>query len=116
MRGRPRQEIVLLDQAPRDSEATPATDLADARPSPESICAQAEMEETLPMALAHIFPKLRVAFQMREMAGLSTRESADTLRIKTTTVKSRLKRARTALGSYLDRRNRVCAARESVPT
>jgi RNA polymerase sigma-70 factor (ECF subfamily) len=114
LRSRPHQEIVSLDQAPGEDDTTLANQLVDARPNPETICAQAERERTLRTALAHISPKLRVAFQMREMAGLSTRETADTLRIKTTTLKSRLKRARTALGLYLDRTNRVRVAEEST--
>lgn len=114
LRSRPRQEIVSLDQAPGDGGATLANELVDPRPNPEIICAQAEMEETLRTALAQISPKLRVAFQMHEMAGLSTREAADTLRIKTTALKSRLKRARTALGLYVDRTNRLGPAEEST--
>ena len=116
LRRRPRQEIVSLDQALGDGETTLANELVDARPNPETICAHAEMEEILRAALAHISPKLRVAFLMCEMAGLSTRETADSLRIKTTTLNSRLKRARTALGLYLDRTNRVRPAEESTIT
>jgi RNA polymerase sigma-70 factor, ECF subfamily len=112
LRSRARREIVSLDQTPGDGEPSVASGLVDARPNPEAICAQAEMEETLRTALAHISPKLRVAFEMREMAGLSTREITDTLRIKTTALKSRLKRARTALSLYLDRTNRVRPAEE----
>jgi len=114
LRCRPRREIVSLDQAPGDGETTLANKLVDARPNPETICAQTQMEERLRTALAHISPKLRVAFQMREMAGFSTRETADTLRIKTTALKSRLRRARMAIGFYLDRTNRARPAEESA--
>ena len=96
------QEVVSLDESPKESETTFANQLVDPRPNPETICAQTELEEMLSSAIAQISPKLRVAFQMRELAGLSTRETADALNVKTTTLKSRVKRARAALGSYFD--------------
>jgi hypothetical protein len=114
MRSRPRQELVSLDQAREDGETTFANQVVDARPNPETICAQTEMEETLRAALDHISPKLRVAFEMREIAGFSTRETAYMLRIRTTALKSRLRRARAAIGLYLDRTNRARPAEEST--
>jgi RNA polymerase sigma-70 factor, ECF subfamily len=101
LRSRPRQEIVSLDQAPVDGEATLANELVDARPNPETICAQTEMEETLRAALGRVSPKLRVAFQLREIAGYSTREAAQALGVTTNTLKSRVSRARVAIGSHL---------------
>ena len=114
LRSRPRKEVVSLDQAPGDGQTTLADELVDARPNPETICAQTEMEEIVRAALARVSPKLRVAFQLHDMAGLSTRETADTLRITITALKSRLKRARTALGLYLDRTNCGRPAEEST--
>ena len=99
LRSRPRQELVSLDQAREDGETTFANQVVDARPNPETICAQTEMEETVRAALDHISPKLRVAFEMREIAGFSTRETAYMLRIRTTALKSRLRRARAAIRS-----------------
>jgi RNA polymerase sigma-70 factor, ECF subfamily len=114
LRERSRHELVSLDQAPEDGQTTFANQVVDARPNPETICAQAEMEDRLRTALAHISPKLRVAFQMREIDGFSTRETAYTLRIRTTALKSRLRRARMAIGLYLDRTNRPRPAQEST--
>ena len=85
------------------SEATLANELVDARQNPEAICAQTEMEEMLRKALAHISPKLRVAFLMREMAGLSNREAAETLGLTTVALKSRVARARAAVSVYIDK-------------
>lgn len=94
-------EVVSLDQAPESGEATLANKLVDAGPNPETICAQSEMEELLRRALAHISPKLSLTFQMREIAGFSTRELAGSLKTKTSTLNSRVKRARSAIGLYL---------------
>jgi RNA polymerase sigma-70 factor (ECF subfamily) len=101
LRSRPRQEIVSLDRAPVDGEATLANELVDARPNPETICAQTEMEETLRSALDRVSPKLRVAFQLREIAGYSTREAAQALGVTTNTLKSRVSRARVAIGLHV---------------
>ena len=56
----------------------------------------------LRVALAHISAKLRVAFQMREVAGLTTKETAKALNISESSVKSRVRRARAAIGLYLE--------------
>jgi len=48
-----------------------------------------------------MYPKLSLAFQMREIAGFSTREVADALKTKTSTMKSRVGRARAAIGVYV---------------
>jgi RNA polymerase sigma-70 factor, ECF subfamily len=102
LRRRPRQEVVSLDQAQDDDGATLANELADAGPTPERICAQTEMEEKVRRALARISPKLRVAIQMREVAGFSTKETAEALGITANTLKSRICRARAAIGVYLE--------------
>jgi RNA polymerase sigma-70 factor (ECF subfamily) len=101
LRSRPRQEIVSLDQAPVDGESTLANELVDARPNPETVCAQTEMDDALRTALARVSSKLRVAFQLREIAGYSTREAAQALGVTTNTLKSRVSRARVAIGSHL---------------
>lgn len=114
LRSSARREIVSLDEAPGGGETTLANELVDARPNPETVSAQSEKEEMLRGALARLSPKLSLAFQMCEIAGLSARETADTLRIKMTTLKSRLKRARTALGLHLGRTNRARPGEKST--
>jgi RNA polymerase sigma-70 factor, ECF subfamily len=101
LRGRCRREIVSLDQTAGDSGAALADELADAGPTPERVCEQMEMEEMLHRALARISPKLRAAFQMREIAGLSASEAADALKITKNTLKSRISRARAAVSEHL---------------
>lgn len=113
LRSRPRQEIVSLDETRGEGETTLANELVDPRPNPESICAQAEMEATLRTALAQVSSKLRIAFQLREIAGFSTREAAQALGITTNTLKSRVPRARAAIGLHLRKVEAVKLADES---
>ena len=101
LRSRSRHELVSLDQSTESDDANPVPETVDARPNPEVTCAQTEMEEKLDEALRSISPKLRVAFQMRELAGMSTKETANALGISVNTLKSRMVRARAALNRHL---------------
>jgi RNA polymerase sigma factor (sigma-70 family) len=101
LRKRARREVVSLDQDPEDGGLAIANELADAGPNPENICAQTEMREKIRGAMAELSPKLRMAFQMHEVAGLSTREAAGALGITTNTLKSRVSRARRTIGACL---------------
>ena len=119
LRGRCRREVISLDQTAEDGTAALVNELADAGPTPEGICVQIERQEMLRKALAQISPKLRAAFQIREITGLSTREAADALRITKNTLKSRIRRARVAVGLHFEkvggthtlRTNRSCRPR-----
>jgi len=95
-----RRAIVSLDETLEDGRATFADSLMDSGPNPETICSQMETKELLRNALSQISPKLSLALHMREISGLSTRETAEELNINISAVKSRVKRARTAVGLY----------------
>jgi RNA polymerase sigma-70 factor (ECF subfamily) len=107
LRGRCRREVISLDETAEDGAAALVNELADTGPTPERICEQTERQEMLCKALSQISPKLRAAFQMREITGLSTRESAEALRITKTTLKSRIHRARVAVGLHFERVGRT---------
>jgi RNA polymerase sigma-70 factor, ECF subfamily len=97
-----RHETVSLDQNQDNDGATFANELKDARPNPETICAQTEIDETLRQALAQLSPKLRDAIQMRDLDGFSTREAANALGTSMNALKSRLIRGRATLGLLLN--------------
>jgi RNA polymerase sigma-70 factor (ECF subfamily) len=97
LRKHSRHEMVSLDQNKEDDGPTFANRLKDARPNPETICAQTEMDEALRQALAQLSPKMREAIQMRDLEGRSTREAANALGISTNALKSRLTRGRAIL-------------------
>lgn len=103
LRSRPTHELVSLDQPVKNDDATLAEEIVDTRPNPEVSCARTEMEEKLHRALLCIPLKQRIAFQMRELAGMSTRETAGALGITVNALKSRMVRARAALSLHLGR-------------
>lgn len=96
-----RHEVLPLEQNDEGNCTALARELKDAGPNPETICAQAEMDEKLRRALEQLSEKQRSAIQMCELDGFSTREAADALGISTNTLKSRVSRARGNLGALL---------------
>jgi RNA polymerase sigma-70 factor, ECF subfamily len=98
-----RHEMLSLDQDHENDGAAPVPQIKDARPTPETICAQAEMDERLRSAVAHLSPKLRVAIQLCDLEDRSTREAANILGISRNALKSRVSRARAALALLLSK-------------
>jgi RNA polymerase sigma-70 factor (ECF subfamily) len=96
-----RHEMLSLDQNHENDGSVLASELMDVRPNPETICAQAEMDETVRQALRELSPKQRSAIQMCDLEGFSTREAANALGISTNTLKSRVSRARATLSLLL---------------
>ena len=71
--------------------------VSDTRPGPEEAYRGREIAETLAQATSRLSPTLRTTFQLRDIHGLSIRETADLLGVPTGTVKARLARARLRL-------------------
>src|SRR6201993_3911277 len=71
--------------------------VSDTRPGPEEEYHEREIAETLAHATSRLSPALRTTFQLRNVDGLSIRETADLLGVPTGTVKARLARARARL-------------------
>jgi len=71
--------------------------VSDTRPGPEEEYREREIAETLAHANSRLSPALRTTFQLRDVDGLSIRETADLLGVPTGTVKARLPRARARL-------------------
>jgi len=68
--------------------------VSDTRPGPEEAYREREIAVTLAQATSRLSPTLRITFQLRDIDGLSIRETADLLGVPTGTVKARLARAR----------------------
>ena len=64
-------------------------------PGPEESYFKREIAEKLGRAISRLSPILRTTFQLRDIDGLSIRETADLLGVSSETVKTRLGRART---------------------
>ena len=81
----------------------------DPRPNPEEACRRREIADTLALAVSRLSPALYITFRLRDLDGLSTRETADVLGVPTGTVKARLARARMRLRQVLrERPPRTC--------
>jgi RNA polymerase sigma-70 factor (ECF subfamily) len=102
VRRRPRQTHIPLDQQDREHDHAPLSEmLPDRRPSPEELCRSWELAERLAQASTELSPTLSGTFQLSEVDGLSTRETAQVLGIPHGTVKARVARARRKLKQLL---------------
>jgi RNA polymerase sigma factor (sigma-70 family) len=98
LRKRPRQIHVSLDEPiGEEQEYSRSEQLADGRPSPEDECRSSELQTRLKDLATQLSPPLRRAFQLRDLDGLSTSETARILGVTDGTVKSQLARARAKL-------------------
>jgi len=77
--------------------------IADWRQSPEELVQQNETRGLLDEALARLDEKHRLVFLLRDVEGLSVKETADTLGLGEANVKVRLLRARLQLREQLTR-------------
>src|ERR1700740_2941197 len=91
------QVQVALDEPCSEQNLSPADMVSDTRPDPEAIYRKRQVAETLAHATSRLSPVLRRTFQLRDLDGLSIRETAQLLGVPTGTVKARLARARRRL-------------------
>jgi RNA polymerase sigma-70 factor (ECF subfamily) len=75
--------------------------IADWRAAPDRLAHQHETQRLIDVALAELDDKHRLVFLLRDVEGLSVRETADALRITEANVKVRLLRARLQLRERL---------------
>ena len=98
LRRRPRQIHVSLDEPiGEEQEYCVSEQLVDRGPNPEDECRASELRALLQEFVMRLSPRLRKAFQLRELEGLTTREAADILGVADGTVKAQLARARAKL-------------------
>jgi RNA polymerase sigma factor (sigma-70 family) len=102
LRRRSRQASVPLDGQEPDAH-TFAEILSDSRSNPEEECRRAERAELLARSFRMLSPILRRTFQLRDVDGLSIRETAHLLGIPQGTVKARVARARARLKQLLQK-------------
>jgi RNA polymerase sigma-70 factor (ECF subfamily) len=98
IRRRLRHVQVSLDECTADLQPVSVSErLADHRPNPEDECTESELSARLTHLHSYLSPTLRRAFQLRDIDGLSIRETARILGIPTGTVKAQSARARKRL-------------------
>ncbi len=98
---RRKRPSVSLDEEPEDDEAQPPRELADWGGLPETELESGEARQQLERAIRSLPEKLRVVFLLRDIEGLSIRETGEALDLTETAVKTRLLRARLYLREQL---------------
>ena len=98
LRRRLRHVQVSLDGCTADLQPVSVSErLADHRPNPEDECTESELSARLTHLHSYLSPTLRRTFQLRDVDGLSIRETARILGVPTGTVKAQSARARKRL-------------------
>jgi len=98
--GRPETSLdEILDARPQQLQR----EIVDAALDPEQLCSETEFRQLLGEQLRQLPPRLRAAFQLRELDGLSASESCRVLGIRKNAFKSRISRARQKLGRALQK-------------
>jgi RNA polymerase sigma-70 factor, ECF subfamily len=104
LRRRQRHVNVPLDESIGETGATSVGDqLVDHRPNPEDQCSDSELSARLTRFHRQLSPTLRRTFQLRDVEGLSIRETARILRMPIGTVKAQSARARQKLKELMRR-------------
>jgi len=96
------RSVPLEDEMGEDGEPIPR-ELADWKPNPEQIYAQAQMESILRDAAQKLPTTYRTVFLLRDVEDLTTAEAASVLGLTEGTVKARLFRGRLMLREELSR-------------
>jgi RNA polymerase sigma-70 factor, ECF subfamily len=103
LRKRRTGKMVSMDEDINTEEGSVPRDFADWAPDPEQNYSQSELAEILRKTIQGLPPGFRVVFVLRDVDGLSTEETAETLGLSVPAVKSRLLRARLQLRERLSR-------------
>ena len=98
LRKRPRYVHLSVDESAGEMQPISAAErLPDHRPSPEDECRQSELSARLTHMYSRLSPRLRETFRLRDIDGLSIRDTARILGVPTGTVKAQSTRARESL-------------------
>jgi RNA polymerase sigma-70 factor (ECF subfamily) len=103
LRRRLPQVQVALDEPCGEQSLPPADMVSDTRPGPEELYRKRQIAETLAYATLRLSPVLLTTFRLRDVDGLSIRETAQFLGVPTGTVKARLARARRRLRQVIQK-------------
>jgi len=98
---RKRPDQISVEQPTDRDEEQPPLQIVDWCCLPEGELLSAEARAKLDASIEHLPHSLRVVFILRDMEGLSTRETAEVLDLTETAVKTRLSRARMRLREML---------------
>src|SRR5207253_6350833 len=103
LRKRRNDRTVSMDEDVETEDGSVPREVADWSPNPEQQYRQAELSEILEKTIQGLPMGFRTVFMLRDVEGLSTEETAETLGLSVPAVKSRLLRARLQLRERLSR-------------
>jgi RNA polymerase sigma-70 factor, ECF subfamily len=101
MRGKRFREVSIDAETDEGDHLIPH-ELEDWGPNPEECYSQEELRTILAKSIGELVPGYRVVFQLRDVEGFSTEETARVLGLSCVAVKARLRRARLRLRDLLD--------------
>jgi len=96
-----RPEVNLEDQGANDDEDFMPVQFVDWGALPEEVLESEEVKDYLEVAIKDLPESLRVVFILRDIEGLSIKETSEALNLTETNVKTRLLRARLSLREKL---------------
>jgi RNA polymerase sigma-70 factor (ECF subfamily) len=100
--GRALREVLVDDQSEAEGNAA-RLEVPDSSPDPEAIYLRRERAQILSETLGNLRPGMRTAIELRELAELSTEETARRMGVSVAAVKARLFHARKKLQEKLSR-------------
>lgn len=101
IRRRKRDELSIDDPDDTGEQDMEPMEIVDFCCLPEEELMSTEARGYMDLAISELPPSLRLVFLLREIEGLSTRETGEVLDLSDTAVKTRLSRARLRLRQYL---------------
>jgi RNA polymerase sigma-70 factor (ECF subfamily) len=92
---------VSIDESKEADDNSVAIEIKDQAPNPEQRYSQDEVQRILAATINELEPPYRAVVQLRDLQGLSTKQTAQALDLTSAAVKTRLQRARMKLRESL---------------
>jgi len=99
---RRRSNVVSIDDSKEGDDRSVPIEIKDQAANPEQRCSQYEVQQILAANINDLEPPFRAVLLLREIEGLSTKETAQALDLTSSAVKTRLQRARARLRKSLN--------------
>jgi RNA polymerase sigma-70 factor (ECF subfamily) len=99
---RRRSNEVSIDESREVGDSSAAIEIKDQAANPEQRCSQDEVQRILAVNINDLEPPFRAVFLLRDVEGLSTKQTAQALDLTSSAVKTRLQRARMKLRKSLN--------------
>jgi RNA polymerase sigma-70 factor (ECF subfamily) len=111
IRRRPLHKEIAIDEPKETDDSSIPLEIEDWGPNPEQRYSEQELQQILATTMNELQPGYRTVFQLRDVDGLSTEETAEVLALTSSAVKTRLRRARLTLRNSLDKYFRPTGSR-----